>query len=206
MTTRIRVMCVDDHPTILEGLSAMIGRQPDMDLVAIATSGERAIEQYDTYRPDVTLMDLRLPTMSGLEAIMAIRHRDPQARIIVLTMFNGDEDIYRALKAGAATYVLKDIRGDELLQIMREVHAGARLPLTLSSLMAARETQGGLTARELEVLELMARGRRNKEIGAELGISVATTKVHVKNVLAKLKVNDRTAAVSVGLQRGIIHL
>ena len=204
---RIRVMCVDDHPMILEGLAAMIKRQPDMDLVAIATSGERAVQQYETYSPDVTLMDLQLPTMSGLDAITRIRRSDPGARIIVLTMFHGDEDIYRAMKAGAVTYVLKDVRGDELLQIMRQVHAGARpLPLTVSTLLAARKTHSGLTPRELEVLELMARGRRNKEIGAKLGISVATIKVHVKNILAKLEVNDRTAAVSISLQKGIIHL
>jgi DNA-binding NarL/FixJ family response regulator len=200
-------MCVDDHPVVLEGLASMIQRQPDMDLVALAMSGELAVQQFETHRPDVTLMDLRLPVMSGLDAIKKIRGSDSAARIIVLTMFQGDEDIYRALRAGAATYVLKDVRGDELLEIIRQVHAGARtLPQDVSTLLATRDTQSALTPREQEVLGLIAHGRRNKEIGAELGISVGTIKVHVKNVLAKLEVNDRTAAVSVALQRGIIHL
>lgn len=204
---RIRLLCVDDHRVVLEGIAAIIGRQPDMELIAAAPSGEEAIELYRQHRPDVTLMDLQLPLMSGLDAIRAIRTEHPDARIVVLTMFQGDENIYRALKSGAVTYLLKDTLADELVRTVRAVHAGARwLPPNVAATLESREAYLALTPREIEVLTLVARGLRNKEIAATLGISQATVKLHVKNTLAKLNVNDRTAAVTVGLQRGIIHL
>jgi DNA-binding NarL/FixJ family response regulator len=203
---RIRVLCVDDHPMVLEGVSSMVGRQPDMELVGTATSGEQAVALFRQLTPDVTLMDLQLPAMSGLEAIRAIRKEHQSARIIVLTIFHGDEDIRRALDAGASTYVLKDVRSEELLRIVREVYSGERLlPSNVASRLAATSLPA-LTPRELEVLELMAKGMRNKEIGFVLGISNETIKVHVKNILAKLNVNDRMAAINVALHRGLIHI
>jgi DNA-binding NarL/FixJ family response regulator len=203
---RIRVLCVDDHPMVLEGVSSMVGRQPDMELVGTATSGEQAVALFRQLTPDVTLMDLQLPAMSGLEAIRAIRKEHQSARIIVLTIFHGDEDIRRALDAGASTYVLKDVRSEELLHIVREVYSGERLlPSNVASRLAATSLPA-LTPRELEVLELMAKGMRNKEIGFVLGISNETIKVHVKNILAKLNVNDRMAAINVALHRGLIHI
>lgn len=191
---------------VLEGLTAIIQKQTDMEIAAVAVSGEQAVALFRQYRPDVTLMDLQLPGLSGLEALTAIRHEYPSARIIVLTIFQGEEDIYRALKAGAATYLLKDTRSDELLRIVREVHAGNRPLPSLASVLAAREDQPLLTTREVEVLELVEKGLRNKEIAAALRITEETTKVHVKNILAKLHVSDRTAAVNVALQRGILPL
>lgn len=206
-TGRIRVMCVDDHPMILEGIAAIIGKQTDMEISALATSGEQAVVLFQQYRPDVTLMDLLMPGLGGLEAITAIRREYPEAKIVVLTMFQGEEDIHRALRAGAATYLLKGIRADELLRTIRQVHAGERLlPAPVASLLAARESQALLTRREVDVLKLVARGLRNKEIAADLCISIETTKTHVKSILAKLRVNDRTAAVQVAQQRGVIHL
>lgn len=178
-----------------------------MELIAAAPSGEEAIELYRRHRPDVTLMDLQLPVMSGLDAIRAIRTEHPDARIVVLTMFQGDENIYRALQSGAATYLLKDTLADELVRTIRAVHAGGRwLPPNVAAALESREAQLALTPREVQVLALVARGLRNKEIAATLGISEGTAKLHVKNTLAKLNVNDRTAAVTVGLQRGIIRL
>lgn len=204
---RIRLLCVDDHRLILQGVAAMISREPDMEPIAAAPSGEQAIELYRQHRPDVTLMDLQLPSMSGLDAIRAIRREDPEARIVVLTMLQGDEDIYRALQAGAVTYVRKDALVDELVQIIRDVDAGASaLPPNVAAALASREADPALTPREVEVLNLVARGLRNKEISATLGISVGTAKLHVRNILTKLNVHDRTAAVTVGLQRGIIHI
>jgi two-component system, NarL family, response regulator len=207
MSARIRVLCVDDHPLVLEGIASAIGRQPDMELVATATSGEKAIEHFRKFHPDVTLMDLQLSAMSGLEAIRTILAEAPGARIVVLTMYQGNEDIYRALRAGAATYVLKDAKSQELMQIVRQVHAGHRpIPPNVASLLELRESQPLLTEREAEVLQLVAEGLRNKEIATVLQISEATVKVHIKNILAKFTVNDRSAAVNVALRRGIIHI
>lgn len=204
---RIRVLCVDDHRVVLEGIAAIMGRQPDMDLIAAAPSGEEAIKLYRRHLPDITLMDLQLPSMSGIEAIRTIRREHPEARIVVLTMFLGDEDVHQALAAGAAAYLLKDTVADDLARIVREVHSGARwLPPSVVAALESRNAYDALTPREVKVLELVARGLRNKEIAATLGISEATTKIHVRNILLKLKVNDRTAAVTVALQRGIIHL
>jgi len=204
---RIRVMCVDDHRIVREGISLIIDRQPDMEVVGSAASGEESVELFQRCRPDVTLMDLQLRSMSGVEAIRAIRRHDEDARIVVLTMYSGDEDIHRALEAGAATYLLKDTLSDDLIRVVREVHEGKQpIGADVEARLAERAGRPRLTSREVQVLELIAQGMRNKEIAAALGISEETAQVHVKNILAKLKVKDRTAAVNVALRRGIIHL
>ena len=205
-TSIITVLCVDDHPVVLDGISQKISSQGDMRVVGLATDGRQAVELFKRHRPDVTLMDLQLPTTSGLQAIRAIRAEDPKARIVVLTMYQGDEDIFRALESGAATYLLKDMLSDDLVRVVREVYAGSTtLPPNVATRLAARSTQRHLTTREVEVLERIAEGLRNKEIGAVLRISEETVQVHVKNILSKLGVNDRTAAVTVAFRRGIIH-
>lgn len=204
---RIRILCVDDHRLVLNGIELMIGRQPDMSVVGSATTGEEAVSLFQQHRPDITLMDLQLPVMTGLEAIRAIRHLSPDARIIVLTMYHGDEDIHRALAAGAATYLLKDMLSDDLMRVIREVHAGQRALLPeIQVRLDERATRPSLTPREVQVTELVGRGLRNKEIATELHISEETVQVHVKSILTKLGVNDRTAAVNVAMRRGIIHL
>jgi DNA-binding NarL/FixJ family response regulator len=204
---KIRILCVDDHRLVLAGLALMIGRQPDMELIASAATGEEAITLFRLHRPDITLMDLQLPVMSGLEAIRVIRHEAPEAHIVVLTMYNGDEDIHRALRAGASTYLLKDMLSDDLMRVIREVHAGQHaLQPDVQVRLDQRATRPVLTPREVQVTELIGRGLRNKEIAAELGISEETVQVHVKSILAKLGVNDRTAAVTVAMRRGIFHL
>lgn len=205
--TKIRVLSVDDHRVMLEGLALLIGRQPDMQVVASATNGDQAVVQYLSVRPDVTLMDLQLPGTNGLEAIRQIRRADPEARIVVLTMYQGDEDVYRALEAGAATYLLKDALSDELVNVIRQVHHGDR-PRTpeVEAQLESRRQQPVLTPREVQVVGLITEGLRNKEIAVSLGISEQTAKVHVKNILAKLRVNDRAAVISVAARRGIVHL
>src|SRR5678815_955077 len=204
---RIRVLCVDDHRVMLDGLALLIGRQPDMEVIAAATNGERAVELFASLLPDVTLMDLQLPTMSGLEAIGAIRKSHSDARIVVLTMYQGDEDIYRALEAGAAAYLLKDTLAEDLVNVIRQVHTGNRpIPPDVAAALAVRKVQPSLTPREIEVVHLIAQGMRNKEIAVALGISEQTAKVHVKNILAKLNVSDRSAVVAVAVRRGIIHI
>lgn len=203
----IRVLCVDDHALIRDALTLKVDLQPDMCMVAAAATGEQAVEYFHRHHPDVTLMDLQLPTMSGLDTIRAIRRDDPQARIVVLTMYEGDEDIFRAIEAGAATYLLKDTLADDLIRIVRDVHAGARpIPADIAERLAERVEQRTLTRREVQVVELIATGMRNKEIAGGLDISEETVQVHVKNILAKLKVQDRTAAVTMALRRGIIHI
>jgi DNA-binding NarL/FixJ family response regulator len=198
---------VDDHRLVLAGIELMIGRQPDMTVVGSATTGEEAVSLFRQHKPDITLMDLQLPVMTGLEAIRAIRHLSPDARIIVLTMYHGDEDIHRALAAGAWTYLLKDMLSDDLMRVIREVHAGQRLLLPdVQVRLDERATRPSLTPREVQVTELIGRGLRNKEIASELHISEETVQVHVKSILTKLSVNDRTAAVNVAMRRGIIHL
>jgi DNA-binding NarL/FixJ family response regulator len=203
----IRVLCVEDHALVREGISLIIDMQPDMTVVATAPSGEAAVALFREHRPDVTLMDLQLPGMSGLEAIKAIRDEQPHARIVVLTMYEGDEDIYRALQAGASTYLLKNTLSDDLVRVVREVHEGEQ-PMSddIAERLAARKLESTLTQRETEVLQLLAKGMRNKEIGANLGITEETTHGYIKSIFQKLKVQDRTAAVTVGLRRGIIHL
>jgi two-component system, NarL family, response regulator len=205
--SRIRILCVDDHRLVLAGIELMIGRQPDMTVVGSATTGEEAVSLFQQHRPDITLMDLQLPVMTGLEAIRAIRHLSPDARIIVLTMYHGDEDIHRSLVAGASTYLLKDMLSDDLMRVIREVHAGqhALLP-DVQVRLDERATRPSLTPREVQVTELIGRGLRNKQIASELHISEETVQVHVKSILTKLSVNDRTAAVNVAMRRGIIHL
>jgi DNA-binding NarL/FixJ family response regulator len=203
----IRVLCVDDHRIVREGLGLIISRQPDMEVIGAASSGEEAVEVFAQTKPDITLMDLNLRGMGGLDAIRAIRRLDPDARIIVLTMHQGEEYIYRALEAGAASYLLKDTLSDHLVGTIRDVCEGRRtLPPDVEARLAERAGNAQLTPREVQVVAHIAQGMRNKEIAAALGISFETAQVHVKNILAKLKVQDRTAAVSVAVRRGIIQL
>ncbi len=178
-----------------------------MTVVAFAATAQDAIAQHKTHRPDVTLMDLRLGASSGIQAIKAIRREQPDARVVVLTMYEGDEDIHQALAAGAATYLLKDTLSDDLVRVVREVHAGGH-PMVpdVRARLDARKASPTLTPREIEVLNLVSLGKRNKQIAALLGISEETVPVHVKNIFAKLKVTERTAAVNVGLKRGIVHI
>lgn len=204
---KIRVQIVEDHAVVREGICLKINLQTDMTVVATAATGEQAVALYSTVRPDVTLMDLQLPAMSGLAAIQAIRAIDPSARIVVLTMYRGEEDIHRALQAGAATYLLKGTLSDDLIRIVREVHAGERpIPPDVAATLASRIPGSALTERETEVVTLMATGMQNKEIAAALRISNETVRNHAKNIFAKLHVPDRTAAVMDALRRGIIHL
>ena len=206
-TPTIRVLCVDDHRLMREGIVRVVGLQPDMLVVAQGSNGEEAVEQFLAHRPDVTLMDLQLPRVNGLQAIRAIRHAQPDARIIVLTMYQGDEDIFRALQAGAVGYLLKDTVPEDLVRVIREVHAGQRaIPPDVAAMLAARAKQPALTLRELQVLELLATGKRNKEIAADLGISSDTARAHIKSIFVKFNVHDRTAALAEALRRGIIHI
>jgi len=203
----IRILCVDDHRIVREGIELIIARQPDMLVVGSAASAEESVEVFRRHRPDVTLMDLQLGAMSGVEAIRVIRHEHPHARIIVLTMYQGDEDIFRALQAGATTYLLKDTLSDDLIRVVREVHSGmAPVRPEVEARLAKRAAGPTLTPREIQVIGLIAEGMRNKEIAAALGISDDTVQVHVKSIFWKLKVNDRSAAMNVALRRGIVHL
>lgn len=203
----IRVLCVDDHRLLREGVARIVGLQSDMTVVAEASNGEDAIEQFARHRPDVTLMDLQLPRMNGLQAIRAIRQEQADARIVVLTMYQGDEDIFRALEAGAMGYLLKDTLPDDLIRVIREVHDGRRvLPPEIAAALEQRASQPALTYREFQVLELLATGKRNKEIAAALGISGDTASAHIKSIFLKFNVHDRTAALAEALRRGIIHI
>jgi DNA-binding NarL/FixJ family response regulator len=207
LSETIRVLCVDDHEFVREGIALKINLEPDMHVVAAAATGEEAISLFQRHKPHVTLMDLNLPSLSGLEAIRAIRSLDRDARIVVLTMYQGDEDIYRALQAGATTYLLKGTLSGDLIRIIREVYAGGRpIPPDVAAQLAGRVGQTALSRRETEVVELMAKGLRNKEIAADLGLSEETVRNHAKSIFAKLNVADRTAAVTVSLRRGIIHI
>jgi two-component system NarL family response regulator len=206
-TPRIRILCTDDHRIVREGIALIINRQPDMEIVASAASGEEAIELFQAHQPDVTLMDLQLGAMSGVETIRALRRLRPDARIVVLTMYQGDEDIYRALDAGASAYLLKDTLSDDLIRVIRDVHEG-RQPVNaaVEARLQARASRPTLTPREVQVLELIAEGMRNREIAKVLQLSEETVEVHVKNIRGKLDVKDRTAAVNVAIKRGIIHI
>lgn len=209
MTNRqkITILCVDDHRLVREGIALIIGQQPDMKVVALAGTGEEAVLQYRKYRPDITLMDLRLESMSGPDAIRAIRRESPDARIIALTMYQGDEDIHQALAAGASTYLLKNSLSDDLIGVVRQVHAGERpLPPAVKARLDERAQLSALTPREIEVLSLIAQGNRNKEVADLLGISITTVPGHLRKVFQKLGVNERTAAVKVAVRRGIIRL
>jgi len=203
----IRVIVVDDHPVVRFGLAAIIGLQPDMAVVADAGSGEEACDICAHHPADVVLMDLRLPELSGVEAIVRIRKTSPRLRFIVLTTYEGDEDIHRALAAGAHAYLLKGMSHDKLANAIRRVYSGLKfIPDSVSRSLAERPPHSQLSARELEVLELIVQGRSNKEIGDRLGISEATVKWHVSIILNRLNVRDRTQATVAALQRGIVHL
>jgi two-component system, NarL family, response regulator len=206
-STTIRVILVDDHPVVRFGLAAIIGLQPDMAVVAEAGSGEEACSICARHSADVVLMDLRLPGLSGVEAIRAIRKERPKLRFIVLTTYDGDEDIHRALEAGAQAYILKGMSHNELVNAIRTVHSGLKyIPASVSKSLAERPPHSELSARELEVLELIVKGHSNREIGEALGISEATVKWHVNIILSRLNVSDRTQATVAALQRGIVHL
>ena len=204
-TTRIRILCVDDHTMIRKGLATVLEQEADMEVVANAADGPEAIAKYKKHRPDVTLMDLQLPGMSGFDAIRAIREEDPKARIIVLTMYKGEADVTRAVNIGAAAYLLKNAPAPELIETIRIVHAGgqAAAPASIS-----RNPTGEppLTAREEQVVQLLAKGLRNKQIAAALDISEDTVQSHVKSILVKLGVHDRTEALVAAVRLGIVHL
>ena len=203
----IRVFSVDDHPLLREGIAALINNQPDMELVAEAENGAEAIRIFKQQLPDVTLLDLRLPDMSGIDVLIAIRSEFPEARIIMLTTFEGDVEIQRALQAGARGYLLKNMPPAELLDVIRQVHDGKkRIPPEIASQLVEHMSDEVLTEREVEVLREVAGGNRNREIAARLFISEETVKVHIKHIMEKLGASDRTQAVAIGLRRGIIQL
>ena len=207
MGERIRILVVDDHHVVRQGLVALLGIMPQIEVVGEASDGLEAIELHRTLRPDVTLMDLQLPRLGGVDAIIRIRAEDPAARFIVLTTFDGDEDIFRSLQAGAKAYLLKGMTVEELTSTIQAVHAGkTRIAAPIAEKLAERMSGQALTARELAVLERIVAGRANKEIATDLDISEATVKSHINNLLGKLNVTDRTQAATVAIQRGIVHL
>ena len=204
---QIRIMVVDDQAVVRQGFVSLIKTVADMSVVAEGTNGREAVALYREHRPDVVLMDLRMPVMGGVEAIAALRREFSDARVIVLTTYDGDEDIYRSLQAGAQGYLLKDMFFEELEAAIRAVHAGGRkIPGVVAERLAERMGGSDLTGRELEVLEHIVGGRSNREIGSALGISEATVKSHINSILGKLGVTDRTQAATTALQRGIVHL
>ncbi|HEU5125750.1 MAG TPA: response regulator transcription factor [Verrucomicrobiae bacterium] len=204
---RIRIIVADDHFVVRMGLSALVNTEPDMEVVGEAADGAQAVQLYAQSKPDLVLMDLRMPVRDGIQATKEICSRFPQARVLMLTTFDGDTDIHRAIQAGAQGYVLKNSTGDELIPALRAVAKGQRwIPKEIATRLASRNLFEDLTARELEVLHQMAKGRANKEIGDVLNITEYTVKDHLKNILGKLRVTDRTEAVTVAVQRGIIHL
>jgi two-component system NarL family response regulator len=207
MNEKIGVMVVEDHFVVRAGLTAIINSQPDMAMVAEAGNGRQAVELFEQHEPDVTLMDLRIPALDGIEAIAAIIHKFPRAKIIVLSTYGGDEEIFRALQAGARAYFLKDVKGQDLVNAIRSVHAGQRpLPPEIASRLAERIPRSALSPRELEILRLIAKGGSNREIANALAISEGTVRVHASNIFAKLGCSDRAQAVSEAFQRGIIHI
>jgi two-component system NarL family response regulator len=206
-TKKIRIIVIDDQAVVRQGFVSLINTVADMEVIAEGTNGQQAIELYKQHKPDVMLLDLRMPVLSGVEAISAIRREAPTARMIVLTTYDGDEDIYRSLQAGAQGYLLKDVFFEELEEAIRKVHAGSRrIPAAVAERLAERMSGSELTTRELEVLQQIVAGKSNKEIGTHLNISEATVKSHINNILSKLGVTDRTQAATTALQRGIVHL
>ena len=206
-SAQIRILAVDDHALAREGIAVLVGTQPDMTLVAQASNGREAIQQFRTHRPDVTLMDLQMPEMNGIEALIAIRNEFPDAKIVVLTTYQGDVQILRALKAGAQGYLLKNTFHKELLETVRAVHAGRKaLSPEASYEIAEHATDDALTPAEVAVLRLIAAGNANKQIADQLSITEETVKSRVKSILSKLGANDRTQAAMIGLKRGIIEL
>jgi DNA-binding NarL/FixJ family response regulator len=204
---KIRVLLVDDHLVVRLGLSTMLNLQQDMEVVAEAASGVEALEVFRRIRPDVTIMDLRIPGLNGFETTISIRQEFPDARIIVLSSYDGDENVYRALDAGAMAYLLKDMLSEELLGAIRTVHTGQRfIPPAVAKLLAERFPRPSLTPREGEVLNLIVKGKSNKEISYILNISESTVKMHVMSILSKLDASDRTQAATSAIQRGIVHL
>jgi len=204
---RIRILIADDHTVVREGLVALVKRKSDMVIVAAASNGREAVDLWRQHRPDVTLLDLRMPELDGVGAIKEIRDVDPNAQIVVLTTYDGDEDIYRAIKAGAKAYLLKDTARDALVDCVRRVHAGETyLPPSLAAKLAERVSGAALSQREMEVLQRMATGKSNKEIGAELFISDGTVKTHVSSIFTKLDVVSRTEAIATATRRGLIQL
>lgn len=205
--TAIRILVIEDHPVVRQGLVALLSSAPGIEVVGSAADGFEGIEVFRTVHPDVTLIDLQMPRLGGVETIQRLRHEWPDARIIVLTTFDGDEDIYRAMQAGAKAYLLKGMEVEELLAAIQTVHMGrASVPSSIAEKLAQRIGLQDLTARELEVLKRIVAGRANKEIANDLNISEATVKSHVNSLLGKLGVDDRTHAAVVALQRGIVHL
>ena len=204
---KIRVMVIDDHSIVRQGLVALLNTEDDLTVIAEGSDGQQAIDLFKQHTPDVTLMDLRMPGIGGVEAINHIRRISPDAKIIVLTTYDGDEDIFRALQAGAQSYLLKGVSFEDLTEAIRMVHAGhKRIPAEVAERLAERFSVEPLTGREQQVLELIVRGKSNKEIGTDLKISEATVKSHINSLLSKLGVTDRTQAATTAIQRGLVHL
>jgi len=203
----IRVLCVDDHPLVRKGIASILANEPDMVLVAEANNGREAVSLFKEHKPDVTLMDLRMPEIDGTSATRMIRQEAPDARIIALTSYDGDQDIYRALEAGVRGYILKEMVHTEVVRAIRTVHSGKRLmPQEVAERLSEYFPQVALTPREVEVLGCVAKGMANKEIATRLGTASGTVKMHIQNILAKLGASDRTHAVTIAMERGILHL
>ncbi len=206
-SSTIRVLCVDDHPLVRKGIASILANEPDITLVAEAGNGREAIEQYRRFKPDVTLMDLRMPEMDGIEATRQSRREFPDAKIVALTSYDGDQDVFRAFEAGIQGYLLKEMVHSEVLRAIRTVQSGRRLvPSEVAARLPEPFPRSALTPREVEVLTLVAKGLANKEIADRLGTASGTVKMHIQNILTKLDASDRTHAVTIALQRGIIHL